>query len=75
MMQIEDQLEIRDRWDASSPDYQVVQKDMVLWQYWLALDELERLVVQRLFELTKLNMSGNGKIEFAESAFILYCVY
>lgn len=30
-------------------------------QYRRALDSLELLVVQRLFELTKLGMSGTGK--------------
>jgi hypothetical protein len=32
----------------------------VLVNYRTALDDLERLVVQRLFELSKLSMSGTG---------------
>jgi len=62
--QLEDQLSIRERWDSASSDYREVQKDMAQRNYRRALDELERLVVQRLFELTKLNLSGTGMYHF-----------
>jgi hypothetical protein len=43
-------------------------KDKVIERkYWHALDELERLVVQQLFELTKMNMSG--------TAFTFLCIF
>ena len=33
-------------------------------KYRATLDELERLVVRRLFELSKLSMSGTGMCDF-----------
>ncbi|KAK1217449.1 hypothetical protein PQX77_019914 [Marasmius sp. AFHP31] len=51
---------ISERWTPESPEYLSAEKGLVHRQYRHALDELERLVVQRLFELTKLNMSGVG---------------
>jgi hypothetical protein len=62
--QLEEQLQIQDRWDKDSPDYQAAEEEMAHRRYRLALDELERLVVQRLFELSKLNMTGTGMSKF-----------
>ena len=61
-VQIENQLQVRDRWDSSSAEYKGVEQGMAQRQYRLALDELECLVVQRLFELMKLNTSGTGEL-------------
>ena len=58
---IEDQLGLQDPWTPDSPEYKTVVANMVQRDYQRALDELEQLVVQRLFELTKLNMSGTGE--------------
>ena len=49
-----------DCWSSSSPEYQEIKKEFAHRRYRLALDELERLVMLRLFELTKLNASGTG---------------
>jgi hypothetical protein len=58
---LEVQLELLgDHWSPSSPEYQEIKKEFAQW-YRLALDESERLVVLRLFELTKLNASGTGE--------------
>ncbi|KAK1220905.1 hypothetical protein PQX77_016284 [Marasmius sp. AFHP31] len=51
---------ISERWTPESPEYLFAEKGLVHCQYRHALDELEHLVVQRLFKLTKLNMSGVG---------------
>ncbi|KAK1235915.1 hypothetical protein PQX77_000848 [Marasmius sp. AFHP31] len=48
------------RWDPSDDEYQETLTAMRGRSYGRALDKLERLVVQRLLELTKLNMSGVG---------------
>ncbi|KIY47547.1 hypothetical protein FISHEDRAFT_45033 [Fistulina hepatica ATCC 64428] len=58
---LEDTLGIHDRWEPDTPEYINCRKELYERQYRCALDELERLVVQRLLELTKLNMSGVGK--------------
>ncbi|KAI0040617.1 hypothetical protein FA95DRAFT_1502561 [Auriscalpium vulgare] len=47
-----------ERWSEESEEYRAVKAQMVERKYRRALDELERLIVQRLFELTKLNMAG-----------------
>lgn len=48
------------RWLPDSTAYKEAQKLLVERAYRRAIDHLERLVVQRLFELTKLGMNGVG---------------
>ncbi|KAL0575876.1 hypothetical protein V5O48_006098 [Marasmius crinis-equi] len=48
------------RWKPSDIEYQQTLQAMCARTYRRALEKLERLVVQRLLELTKLNMSGLG---------------
>lgn len=50
------------RWLPDSEIYKATQKLLVERSYTRAVDNLERLVVQRLFELTKLGMNGVGKL-------------
>ncbi|EPQ50029.1 hypothetical protein GLOTRDRAFT_21641, partial [Gloeophyllum trabeum ATCC 11539] len=57
---LERQLGIEQRWEESSSQYITAKAKVAERNYRKALDALERLVVQRLFELTKLNMSGTG---------------
>ncbi|KIY54034.1 hypothetical protein FISHEDRAFT_32194, partial [Fistulina hepatica ATCC 64428] len=57
---LEDTLGIHDRWEPDTPEYINCRKELYERQYCRVLDELERLVVQHLLELTKLNMSGVG---------------
>ncbi|KAL1724895.1 hypothetical protein EV714DRAFT_222321 [Schizophyllum commune] len=52
---------IETRWLPDCPEYQQAVKVVEQRRYRRALDNLERLVVQRFFELTKLNQSGVGK--------------
>ncbi|KAH9834663.1 uncharacterized protein C8Q71DRAFT_873190 [Rhodofomes roseus] len=56
----EDELELEHRWVTGSPEYAQAEEDLAMRNYHLAVDNLERLIVQRLFELTKLGMSGVG---------------
>ncbi|KAK1219024.1 hypothetical protein PQX77_018276 [Marasmius sp. AFHP31] len=48
------------RWEPTDKEYQETGSAMRGRHYRRALEQLERLVVQRLLELTKLNMSGVG---------------
>ncbi|KAI0684292.1 hypothetical protein BC835DRAFT_1409170 [Cytidiella melzeri] len=57
---LEEQLSIGDRWTSTHPEYVKAMSEMTMRKYRLALDKLERLVVQRLLELTKLSMGGIG---------------
>ncbi|KAL0567338.1 hypothetical protein V5O48_014650, partial [Marasmius crinis-equi] len=48
------------RWQPTDAEYQQTLQAMCARNYRRTLERLERLVVQRLLELTKLNMSGLG---------------
>jgi hypothetical protein len=63
VMDLEAKLDIAEgeRWNPEHPHRLATVMWMSQRDYHAALDDLERLVVQRLFELTKLNMSGTGK--------------
>lgn len=52
------------RWVPSMQAYKDAAVMMIERKYRRALDVLERLVVSRLLELTKLGMSGVGKLSF-----------
>jgi hypothetical protein len=57
----EEEHAIDTRWLPDSDSYKATQTLLVERSYRQAVDNLERLVVQRLFELTKLGMNGVGK--------------
>ena len=61
VVHIETQLAIDERWKIGGPEYQRFKEEASLGKYHSALDQLERLVVMRLFELSKLSLSGTGK--------------
>ncbi|KAJ7615411.1 hypothetical protein FB45DRAFT_841871 [Roridomyces roridus] len=58
--EIERELSIVTRWAADNPRYIAAVKEARFLEYQRALDRLELLVVERLFELTKMNQSGTG---------------
>ena len=60
VVQVEDQLGVEVRWTPDRPEYMDIVSNLAHRHYRSALDELERLVVQRLFELSKLNVSRTG---------------
>jgi hypothetical protein len=49
------------RWEPTSPEYVETMKYMTMRKYHRALDDLQRLVIQRLFELHRLNVGRTGK--------------
>ncbi|TDL17784.1 hypothetical protein BD410DRAFT_843337 [Rickenella mellea] len=58
---LENQLAIQGaRWRPEDEEYKLVKDSMTERAYRKALDDLELLIVKRLLELTKLNMSGTG---------------
>ncbi|KAG1771089.1 hypothetical protein EV702DRAFT_1181517 [Suillus placidus] len=57
---IENQLAIEERWTVGGEKYIKFKEEASLQKYHVALNELERLVVMRLFELSKLSLSGTG---------------
>jgi hypothetical protein len=61
IIDIEVQLGIEKRWDPSSTEYLEILGYLSTRTYQRALENLQRLVVQRLFELHKMNISATGK--------------
>ena len=57
---LENSLGVMEQWTAASAEYQTYHQANVQTNYKRALDELERLVVMRLFELMKMSTSGTG---------------
>lgn len=60
-LRLEEELGIEVRWTTNSQPYKDAMALMTERRYRRALDNLELLAVQRLFELTKLGMSGVGE--------------
>jgi len=58
---LQGQLGLESRWEIGGEEYSHYKEEAVLGKYCEALGELEQLVVMRLFELSKLAMSGTGK--------------
>ncbi len=55
------QLGITRRWLPEDKEYKETQKYIATRRYQKALGRLQELVIQRLFELQKLNISQTGK--------------
>ncbi|KAF9056704.1 hypothetical protein BJ165DRAFT_1399313, partial [Panaeolus papilionaceus] len=60
VQELERKLEIKVRWKQRDPEWKAVEKLVKQRKYQRALDSLEGLVVSRMFELSKMNMSGTG---------------
>ena len=61
IVDLEVSMGIEKRWDPSSPEYQETLSYLSTRTYQRTLEELQCLVVQRLFELHKMNISATGK--------------
>jgi hypothetical protein len=57
---LESALEIAERWTAVLPKWVQTVAEIKKHKYQLALDALELLIVERIFELTKMNQSETG---------------
>ncbi|KAG1900180.1 uncharacterized protein F5891DRAFT_1128625 [Suillus fuscotomentosus] len=57
---MESQLGVDARWEIGGEEYSCFKEEASLGKYRAALNDLERLVVMRLFELSKLSLSGTG---------------
>ncbi|KAF8181115.1 hypothetical protein K438DRAFT_1601881 [Mycena galopus ATCC 62051] len=60
VLDLEETLEIVERWTTASPKWTATVAEIKKRKYQLALDALELLIVERLFELTKMNQSQTG---------------
>ncbi|KAJ7250235.1 hypothetical protein C8J57DRAFT_1521250 [Mycena rebaudengoi] len=63
--ELELKLEIQTRWTSATPEWAEVVKQIKLRKYQVALDELEKLIVARIFELTICSQST--ETEFGRS--------
>jgi len=67
LIRFEEEHDILTRWTPESAPYKEAEKLLAERSYRRAVDNLERLVVQRLFELTKLGMNGVGECVISSS--------
>ena len=58
---LEAKLNIANRWTAGTAAWEAAEKKVKMRTYQRCIDTLEGLVVARMFELTKMNMSQTGK--------------
>ncbi|KAG2056750.1 hypothetical protein BDR06DRAFT_981178 [Suillus hirtellus] len=57
---IKSQLTIKERWTVGGDEYNKYKDEVLLQKYHVALDELEHLMVMRLFKLSKFSLPGMG---------------
>ena len=60
----EDALKVQVRWTPGMKEYDDAKAYLTERKYRLALDHVERLVVQRLFELQKTHLASTGEFSF-----------
>ena len=58
---LENKLDVIERWTPAHPKWEAAAEMVAKRRYQRCLDTLEALVVSRMFELTKMNMSKTGK--------------
>jgi hypothetical protein len=68
VQELEIKLGVNTRWQTADPQWKAAAIMVGKRRYQRVLDELEGLVVSRMFELTKMNMSQTGAI-------FLLCLY
>lgn len=61
VLAFEAKLGITERWTEDSDEWKAADKTLAEQAYQRAIDNLEGLVVGRLFELSKLNRAGTSK--------------
>lgn len=62
VQELEVQLDVKDRWTPGCEEWKAASVMVGRRRYQRCLDELEGLVVSRMFELTKMNMSQTGAL-------------
>jgi hypothetical protein len=60
ILAMEHTLGVEHQWTPQCDEWKATQQQLDMRNYTRALDNLEALVVARLFEMTKMNMSGTG---------------
>lgn len=67
IQECEEALKISERWSPEHPAYKACVHNASIVRYYSALDELERLLVLRLFELHKANLAETGTLSLTHS--------
>jgi hypothetical protein len=60
VLNLERRIGVTQRWTPADPEYQEALKYLHNWRFIRAVQHLEGLVVQRLFELAKANLASTG---------------
>ncbi|KAF8329666.1 hypothetical protein F5887DRAFT_896614 [Amanita rubescens] len=69
-------LGVKERWTAEHPEYKEYYQENVITQYQNAVDELERLVVMRLFELLQTYVMAYLFLSYhlCHSSYVIICI-
>lgn len=70
VMHYEHQMALDSRWGPDHPEWMKAQSRITNRLFHKAVDDVERLVIMRLLELTKLQMSGLGRALHYDFAFL-----
>jgi hypothetical protein len=74
--ELEEKLGIVDRWNSTSPRWADTVAEVKKRKYQKALDALELLIVERIFEFTKMNRSETGRfLDLSRIIFLLTGTY
>ncbi|KAF7330728.1 hypothetical protein MSAN_02445400 [Mycena sanguinolenta] len=57
---LETKLNVSQQWTSDSPEWASMVKVIKDFRYQEALDQIEKIIVERLFEMTKIHQSGTG---------------
>ncbi|KAI0038002.1 hypothetical protein FA95DRAFT_1578459 [Auriscalpium vulgare] len=60
LQQFEVTHELSEQWLPNSEEWKTAEENLLKRDYWKALTKLEGLVIQRLFEIAKMGLSGTG---------------
>ena len=75
VVEMEVKLAITTRWQPTSAEYINAVQYLGRRKYEKALDHLQKLVVQRLFELHRMNQSQNGTSQLCALTIYFYQIY
>jgi hypothetical protein len=69
--ELEEALDVVERWTTESAKWGATVEEIKRRKYAVALDALELLIVERIFELTKMNQSQTGRSARIEKNVVL----
>jgi hypothetical protein len=67
---LEQKLSVETRWTSDSPQWTATDAALKKHKYLDALDEIEQIILARLFEMTKVHQSGTGRCLNSQDGYV-----